>query len=150
MSKLIDAGSSPIIIPIVLPRSGDASSGRVRNLPVCPQAMPRMLERRNSEYGYGVRGVYADKGVALLRDIYLEEDLAAKWSKYVRYLAAWAKGETRSPFPFADLPLEVQRRQTEPMANDEFSDDFAFSPKATTGAAHPLPAARKPKPEAQQ
>lgn len=147
MSKLIDAGSSPLIIPIVLPHSGDTSSGRVRNLPVCPQAMPRMLERRST--GYGVRGEYADKGYVLLRDLYLAEDNAAGWAKYERYLAAWAGNKTRSPFPFADLPREVQRRQAEPMAGDEFADDFAAAPKATTGAVHPLPAARKPKPEAQ-
>lgn len=146
MSKLIDVGSNPLIVPIVLPHSGDTSSGRVRNLPVSPQAMPRMLERRST--GFGVRGEYADKGYVMLRDLYVAEGNAAGWAKYERYLAAWANNTTRSPFPVADLPAEVRRRQMEPMADDEFADDFA-AVKPTTGAVHPLPAARKAKPEAQ-
>ena len=146
MSKLIDVGSTPLIVPIVLPHSGDTSSGRVRNLPVSPQAMPRMLERRST--GFGVRGEYADKGYVMLRDLYVAEGNAAGWAKYERYLDKWATNATRSPFPFADLPAEVRRRQMEPMADDEFADDFA-AVKPTTGAVHPLPAARKAKPEAQ-
>jgi len=149
MSKLIDVGSTPLIVPIVLPHSGDAnSSGRVRNLPVSPQAVPRMLERRAGG-GYGVRGAYAEKGYILLRDLYLAEGNAAGWAKYERYLAKWAANSTRSPFPFADLPEEVRRRQQQPLADDEFAEADEFKVKPTTGAAHPLPAARKPKTETQ-
>ena len=61
MSKLSDISSPPILIPIVLPHSGDTSSGRVRNLPVSPQAVPRMLERRSGG-AYGIKGSYAEKG----------------------------------------------------------------------------------------
>lgn len=149
MSKLIDVDSTPLIVPIVLPHSGDAnSSGRVRNLPVSPQAVPRMLERRAGG-GYGVRGAYAEKGYILLRDLYLAEGNAAGWAKYERYLAKWAANSTRSPFPFADLPEEVRRRQQQPLADDEFAEADEFKVKPTTGAAHPLPAARKPKTETQ-
>lgn len=140
MSKLIDVGSTPLIVPIVLPHSGDANSGRVRNLPVSPQAVPRMLERRQG--GYGVRGAYAEKGYILLRDLYIAEKNPDGWAKYERYLAAMAAGTTRSPFPVADLPAEVRRRQAEPMAHDEFADDFA-------AAVPPRPRSRRGTEEAQ-
>lgn len=124
MSKLIDVRSTPLIVPIVLPHSGDSNSGRVRNLPVSPQVVPKMLERRHGG-AYGVRGTYAEKGYILLRDLYSAEKNPEGWAKYERYLAAMAAGTTHSPFPVADLPAEVRHRQAEPMANDEFADDFA-------------------------
>lgn len=124
MSKLSDISSPPILIPIVLPHSGDTNSGRVRNLPVSPQAVPRMLERRSGG-AYGIKGSYAEKGYALLRDLYVAERNDAGWARYERYLKLMDNGTTRHAFPVAELPAEVRRRQAEPMALDEFADDFA-------------------------
>lgn len=144
---MIDALSSPLIIPVVLPHSADPSnSGRVRNLPVSPQAVPAWLERRAGG-AYAVRGVYADKGYVLLRDLYAAEHNDAGWAKYQRYIVAYQEGKTRSSFPQADLPAEVRKRQGEPLEQDEFADEFNVKP--TTGVVAPLPAPRKAKAEAQ-
>ena len=138
---MIDASSDPIIIPVVTPQTGDpSSSGRVRNLPVSPQAVPAWLEPRGGNR-YAVKGVYAERGYIKLEDLYKAENDAAGWEKYKRYLAAWKAGTARISFPLADLPAEVRRRQSV-IVDDEFGGEF--TPKPTTGDAHPLPAA-KPK-----
>ncbi len=140
---LIDPNSKPIIVPVVTPQTGDPStSGRVRNLPVSPQAMPAWLELRPGAHGkppyFGVKGIYADKGYALLQDLYEEESDAAGWNKYQRYIVAWKDGTARVSFPMADLPKEVQRRQSVQLVDNEFGGEFSPS-KPTTGEEHPLP-----------
>ncbi len=138
---MIDASSDPIIIPVVTPQTGDpSSSGRVRNLPVSPQAVPAWLEPRGGGR-YAVRGVYAEKGYIKLEDLYNAERKPEGWAKYKRYLAAWKAGTARVSFPIEDLPDEVRRRQSV-IVDDEFGGEFTAKP--TTGDAHPLPAA-KPK-----
>lgn len=138
---MIDASSDPLIIPVVTPQTGDPStSGRVRNLPVCPQAIPAWLESRGGGR-YAVKGVYADRQYVKLEDLYRAENNLEGWAKYQRYLAAWKAGTARVSFPLADLPQEVQRRQNV-LVDDEFSGEFAPPPKPTTGDAHPLPAAK--------
>jgi len=144
---MIDASSDPIVIPVVTPPTGDPStSGRVRNLPVSPQAVPAWLEPRGGGK-YAVRGVYAEKGYIKLEDLYHAEENAEGWAKYKRYLAAWKAGTARISFPLADLPREVQRRQTVSMADPEFGGEFSTPPKPTTGDAHPLPVAKPRKSE---
>jgi hypothetical protein len=136
---MIDASSDPIIIPVVTPQTGDpSSSGRVRNLPVSMQAIPAWLEHRGNGR-FAVKGVYAERGYVLLRDLYKAEDNAAGWEKYKRYLAAWKAGTARVSFPLDALPQEVQRRQSTLLADNEFGGEFAPAPKPTTGDAHPLP-----------
>lgn len=143
---MIDAATDPIIVPVVTPQTGDpSSSGRVRNLPVSPQAIPAWLEPRGGRYA--VRGVYADKGYVLLQDLYTAEEDAAGWEKYKRYLAAWKAGTARVSFPLDALPREVQRRQSTLLADNEFGGEFAPPPKPTTGEAHPLPVAKPRKGE---
>lgn len=135
--QLHNIDTAPILVPVVLPHSGDSSSGRVRNLPVSAQAIPRQLERRGS--GWAVRGAYTDKGFVLLRDLYTAENNPDGWAKYQRYLVAMQAGTTRSSFPVADLPAVVRKWQAEPMATDEFADDFAAAvpPRARTREAKP-------------
>lgn len=136
---ITDASSDPIIIPVVTPQTGDpSSSGRVRNLPVTPQAIPSWLEPRGGGR-YGVKGVYAERGYVLLQDLYKAEGNQEGWEKYKRYLAAWKAGTARVSFPLDALPQEVQRRQSTLLADNEFGGEFAPSPKPTTGDAHPLP-----------
>ena len=140
---MLDASSDTLIIPVVTGPTGDPStSGRVRNLPVSPQAIPAWLERR-ANGRYAVRGEYAERGYIKLEDLYAAEHNPDGWAKYQRYLAAWKAGTARISFPLADLPEEVRRRQTVTV-DDEFGGEFARLPKPTTGDAHPLPAA-KPK-----
>jgi len=143
---LLDASSDPIIIPVVTPQTGDpSSSGRVRNLPVSPQAVPAWLESRGGGR-YAIKGVYAERGYVKLEDLYAAEDNVAGWERYKRYLVAWKAGTTRVRFPLSALPAEVRRRQTV-IVDDEFSDEFAGTPKPTTGDAHPLPVAKPRKGE---
>lgn len=137
---MIDASSDPLIIPVVTPQTGDPStSGRVRNLPVSPQAIPAWLEKRPGGR-YAVKGAYAERGYHLLQDLYEAERNPAGWAKYQRYLAAWKAGTARVSFPLADLPAEVRKRQTV-LVDDEFGGEFSPA-KPTTGDAHPLPAAK--------
>jgi len=145
---MIDASSDPIIIPVVTPQTGDpGTSGRVRNLPVTPQAIPSWLEARGSGR-YGIKGVYAERGYVKLQDLYEAEDDRQGWEKYKRYLAAWKAGTARVSFPVESLPREVQRRQRSVLVDDEFGGEFAPPSKPTTGEAHPLPAKKaKSKPE---
>lgn len=140
---MLDASSEPIILPVVTPQTGDPStSGRVRNLPVSPQAIPAWLERRK-DGRYVVRGEYAERGYVKLEDLYAAEHNPEGWAKYQRYLVGWKAGTVRVSFPLAALPEEVRKRQTT-LVDDEFGDEFSSPPKPTTGDAHPLPVA-KPK-----
>lgn len=143
---LLDASSDPIIVPVVTPQTGDpSSSGRVRNLPVSPQAVPAWLESRGGGK-YAVRGVYADKGYVKLEDLYLAEENVEGWAMYKRYLVEWKAGKARISFPLSALPREVQRRQTA-FVESEFGGEFSTPPKPTTGDAHPLPVAKPRKGE---
>ena len=140
---MLDPNSQSIVISVVTPQTGDPStSGRVRNLPVSPQAIPAWLELRpaneNRPAYFGLKGKYADKGYAMLRDLYEAEGNREGWDKYQRYIAAWKAGTARVSFPFADLPAEVQRRQSIQLVDNEFGGEFSAI-KATTGEAHPLP-----------
>lgn len=131
---MIDASAAPVIVPVVTPPTADpATSGRVRNLSVSPQAIPAWLERRAGGQ-YGVKGVFADRGYVLLRTLYEQEGNAEGWAKYQRYLAAWAAGTARISFPFEALPREVQRRQTVLAEDPEFARPSEFRVKPTTGA----------------
>lgn len=108
-------------------------SGRVRNLPVSPQAVPAWLELRPANNGrpayYAVRGVYYDRGYRLLRELYEAEQNPEGWAKYQRYLRAWDEGTARVSFPIADLPKEVQRRMTTHLVDREFGGEFAEKPE---------------------
>lgn len=131
------------IVPVVLPQTGDPSnSGRVRNLPVSPQAIPPWLEYRpaiNGRPGYfAVKGSYADRGYRLLEDLYDEDGNPEGWAKYLRYIAAWKAGTARMSFPLEELPSEVQRRQAVQLVDNEFGGEFSPA-KPTTGEDHPLP-----------
>lgn len=141
---MISVDSEPIIIPVVLPQTGDPStSGRVRNLPVSPQVIPTWLEKRGGGQ-YAVKGVYAEKGYIKLEDLYKAEGDDAGWAKYQRYLVAWKAGTARISFPFESLPQEVQRRQSGVLVDLEFGGEFTPA-KPTTGEPHPLPAPKKSK-----
>lgn len=136
MSRLlVDASSSPQIIPVVSPVSADpANSGRVRNLPCSPASKPPQLEKL-SDGSYAVRAEWARKGWVLLQSLYEAEDNTEGWAKYERYLKAWQTGTARVSFPVDALPVEVQRRMSMAMADAEFGGEFASKVKPTTGAA---------------
>jgi hypothetical protein len=134
MSRLLsDANAPSQIVPVVSPVSNDpSSSGRVRNLPCSPGSKPAQLERLR-DGSFAVKAEWHKKGWMLLEDLYDAESNAEGWAKYQRYLRAWQAGTARISFPFADLPVEVQRRQAAAVADSEFGGEFA--PKAkTTGA----------------
>lgn len=134
---VILASSTPVIVPIVAPMSGDpGNSGRVVNVPATPQIHVRWLEKSSSGE-WIIRSEHARKGWALLEDLYAAERNPEGWVRYQRYISKWQAGTTKSSFPKEWLPQEVIRRQS--CGDDpDFADEFASPP--TTGASAKLKA----------
>lgn len=143
------------IVPVVAPISADPNtSGKVRNLPCGggvqhPQIEPT-YDDKGRFTGYEIRSSYRRRGWATLRELYEREENPDGWAKYLRYIEAWQREATRSPFPEADLPNEVVRRQKNHIA-DEFAESTRVKPTTGALAAAPVaesaeqPSGRKPK-----
>lgn len=128
-----------IIIPVVAPASNDPNlSGKVINLHCGGGVCHRQLWRDPTSGYYELHPGYHRRGWRLLSDMYHEENDEEGWKHYQRYLAAWQKGQTRSPFAPHRLPKSVQERQR-CMLPDEFADEFRAAP--TLGTVKPEPAA---------
>lgn len=142
---MLDPLAKVVRIPVCTPQTSNPTSGRVRNMPVSPQALPPCLEVRPAHGDrpayLAVRGAYYDRGYRLLQELYEQDGNPEGWAKYQRYLRAWGEGTARVSFPVADLPKEAQRRMSTQLVDREFGGEFVDKPEK------PEPPAKKGKSE---
>lgn len=133
-APIVNAGSRPKIVPVVLPPSSDTSlSGRIRNVAVRGVDTSGWLQE-DGEGGFALTKAMERKGYTLLEDRYRDDAHPENWAAYERYLRDWQGGRTTRPFPEHLLPaavIDIQRG----IIGDKFADPWNLPALApTTGA----------------
>ncbi len=130
-SPIVNAGSLPLIVPVVMPPSADRSqSGRIKNVAVRGVDTSGWLAD-DGEGGWTLTRAMERKGYKLLEDCYREEKNLDNWATYLRYVKDWQHGRTKRSFPAHLLPKYVLDLQRGLLA-DEDKDPWHFDPVAPT------------------
>lgn len=130
-APIVNVGSRPVIVPVVLPPSADRSaSGRIRNLAIRVIDHSGWLQE-DGENGWALKKNMERKGYILLEDLYAAEQNPEGWAQYKRYLSDWQGGRTTRSFPAHLLPKEVLDRQAG-LIEDKFRDPWNLPAVAPT------------------